>query len=235
MASSGPSVEEILVVLWEMEADERAQVRAALALEPVGGGSQPMSAITRATPSEKVWIYTEDWQERMLEQDWIERLNVAEASETHEVTFEFQNQWKHGCAVNLEAMVFKNHRSKKEGKLYRMEMIVLDVKDMLAKRSSADIDELQQGNAWHLRWQHTDPSGWKNMTPDSHKTLLSELVALKDVTVLTHDWLGSNSGTWNQTIYDVDFNAGKQTSRDYGHNQRDVRLVAMRDWTLRHN
>ena len=230
MASSAPSVQEILDVLWEMGKDERAEVRDALALERVGdGGSPPMSAITRAGPSEKVWMYTEDDDERMLENDWMVQLNAAGDSETHEVKFQFHNRWNHGFEVDLEAMTFKNQRSEKEGPLYPMEMIVLDVPYMLEKRSLADIEELAQGG-WMPRWQHTDPSGWKNMSVYSNSSLLSELVALKDVTVLTEHWKSWSSGAWNQITYDVDFKKGTQISRNFGNKQREVRLVAVREW-----
>ena len=235
MAGCGPSVAELLAVLWEMEAEERAEVRAALAREPVGmgvgggDGSQPMSAITRAGPPKKVWMYIEEGQEHMLEEVWMERLNAAEAQQTYGITFEFQNKWKHGFRVSVDDMAYKNHKSKKEGRLYRMEMIILNVQNMVGEGDKADLDELQQGNAWNLRWQHEDTSGWKNMTLESNKTVLAELVAGKDDVVFTHDWLSPNSGKWMKTIYDVDFVTGLQISRDYGKNQREVRLVAMRE------
>ena len=112
-----------------------------------------------------------------------------------------------------------------------MEMRVFAVKEMLAAGSTACIDVFQKdGNTWRLQWQVEDELGWKNMTEYVNQTLLTGLIAKKEIVEITHQWQHPTNKKWKKTIYDVHLSLERQKSREWQGNSRTVRLVALREW-----
>ena len=148
--------------------------------------------------------------------------------------FEFASRQKSGAEikfeVNLLDMTITNLKTDTKSVLYRKEMRVLAVKDMLADGSTAGIDAFQKDDVWKMQWQVEDNWGWKNMTEDSNQALLTEIAAQNANVELSHEWQHPKTKKWN----DVDLKLEQQTSREWHKTQRAVRLVAMREWN-RHN
>ena len=137
----------------------------------------------------------------------------------------------HKYEVNPTEMKCTSMQSKKERVLHRMQMRVLTVSDMLADGSTASIDDaFKKDDGWKMQWQVEDDWGWKNMTEDSNKALLTGIAAKKENVEITHHWEHPKSNQRKTTIYDVHLSLGRQKSRESHGNSRTVRLVVLRMW-----
>jgi hypothetical protein len=205
-------------------------------------GSQPIQKIENAGVVEITWAY-DDWAydddlgQKMCDKEWTERLNDKSGSvDGGELEYAFETVYPKGGKVKYRAnitdvsrMTITKLKTKTQHVLHKLEMRVLSAKDMLAAGSTAAIDEYQKDDAWTMRWQFEDNSGWQNMTEDVNKTLLTEIAAQKAKVEVTHEWKHPTSGYWNKTKYDVDLSLEQQTSHEWHKRSRAVRLVAMRE------
>ena len=191
--------------------------------------------------SEQTWAYDDDNGQQPLDDGWCDILNQNDKNgESSAVKFMFTRVMKSGAEHEYEVditdganMTSTNCKSKKKRALHRKEMRVLKVEDMLAAGSTAGFDVFEkhgENGGWKLQWQVEDELGWKNMTEDSNKALLTGIAAKKENVEITHHWEHPISKQRKTTIYDVHLSLGRQKSREWKGNSRTVRLVVLRMW-----
>ena len=200
-------------------------------------GSQPMAYVSEV---EKTWAFDADNGQQPLDKDWCDILKANDENVTSD-EFEFVctrlmpcgKVFKYDVDITDAAnMTSTNCQSNKRRALRRMEMRVIEVKEMLAAGNTACIDVLQKAKTWKLQWQVEDELAWKNMTEDVNQTLLTGLIAKKETVQITHWWQHPTYKKWKKTTYDVHLSLESQTSREWKGKVRPVRLVALREWSF---